>query len=236
VIAYDPRPMRARLVVSLLVAAALLVSAACGGDDDDAAESAGTTAAGAATGAAEVQCESVEAPEPRPEGTLTAPTEPLGPGDHSAVVTTNCGTFTIALDAAASPNTVASFVALAEDGFFDETVFHRIVPGFVIQGGDPTATGTGGPGYQTVDTPAPSTQYPFGTVAMAKGAAEAPGTSGSQFFVVTAPDAQLPPEYAVIGRVTEGSDVVMTIGMLGDPATEQPTQPVVVESIEIEKA
>ena len=233
-IAYDPRPMRLRLVVSLLVAAALLVCAACGGDDDT--ESAGTTqAASGTTGGGEAGCQDVEAPEPRPEGTLKAPTEPLGPGDYSAVVTTNCGAFTIALSPAAAPNTVASFVALAEDGFFDDTVFHRIVPGFVIQGGDPTATGTGGPGYKTVDPPAPSTQYPFGTVAMAKGAAEAPGTSGSQFFVVTAPDAQLPPEYAVIGRVTEGSDVVMKIGTLGDPATEQPTQPVVVESIPIEK-
>jgi len=236
VITYDPRPMRPRLVVSLLVAAALLVCAACGGDDDD-AESAGTTqAALGTTEGAEVECRDVEAPEPRPEGTLKAPTEPLGAGDYSAVVSTNCGEFTIALTPAASPNTVASFVALADDGFFDDSVFHRIVPGFVIQGGDPTATGTGGPGYKTVDPPAPSTQYPFGTVAMAKSAAEAPGTSGSQFFVVTAPDAQLPPEYAVIGRVTEGSDVVMKIGTLGDPGTEQPTQPVVVESIEIEKS
>jgi cyclophilin family peptidyl-prolyl cis-trans isomerase len=227
--------MRPRLVVSLLLAAALLGTAACGGDDDG--ESAGTTeAAFGTTGGGDVECRDVEAPEPRPEGTLTAPTEPLGPGDYSAVVTTNCGAFTIALAPAASPNTVASFVALAEDGFFDGTVFHRIVPGFVIQGGDPTATGTGGPGYQTVDPPAPSTEYPFGTVAMAKGAAEAPGTSGSQFFVVTAPDAQLPPDYAVIGTVTEGSDVVTKIGALGDAATEQPTQPVVVESIEIEKS
>ena len=234
-IAYDPRPMRPRLAVSLLVAVALLVSAACGGDDDT--ESAATTqAAFGTTGAGEVECQDVEAPEPRPEGTLKAPTEPLGTGDYSAVVTTNCGEFTIALAPAASPNTVASFVALAEDGFFDDTVFHRIVPGFVIQGGDPTASGTGGPGYQTVDPPAPSTKYPFGTVAMAKSAAEAPGTSGSQFFVVTAPDAQLPPEYAVIGRVTEGSDVVMKIGTLGDPATEMPTQPVVVESISIAKS
>ncbi len=235
-IAYDPRPMRPRLVVSLLVAAALLACAACGGDDDD-AESAGTTqAASGTTGGGGGECQSAEAPEARPEGSLKAPTEPLGPGDYSAVVTTNCGEFTIALAPAASPDTVASFVALAEDGFFDGTVFHRIVPGFVIQGGDPTATGTGGPGYQTVDPPAPSTEYPFGTVAMAKGAAEAPGTSGSQFFIVTAPDAQLPPEYAVIGRVTEGSDVIMRIGLLGDPATEMPTQPVVVESIQIEKS
>ena len=234
-IAYDPRPMRPRLAVSVLLAAALLTCAACGGDDDT--EAAGTTQAEVAnTGGGEGECRNVEAPEPRPEGTLSAPTEKLGPGDYSAVVTTNCGTFTIALEPAASPNTVASFVALAEDGYFDDTVFHRIVPGFVIQGGDPTATGTGGPGYQTVDSPAPSTEYPFGTVAMAKGAAEAPGTSGSQFFVVTAPDAQLPPEYAVIGTVTDGSDVVTKIGTLGDPATEQPTQPVVVESIEIERS
>jgi cyclophilin family peptidyl-prolyl cis-trans isomerase len=228
--------MRARLVASVLVAAALLVSAACGGDDEP--ESAGTTGAGLATtgGADEGGCSEVAAPEPRPDGTLKAPAEPLPDGDYSAVVTTNCGAFTVELAQAASPNAVASFVALAEDGFFDDTVFHRIVPGFVIQGGDPTASGTGGPGYQTVDPPAQTTQYPFGTVAMAKGAADPPGAAGSQFFVVTAPDAQLPPEYAVIGRVTDGSDVVMRIGMLGDPSTEQPTQPVVIESITIEKA
>jgi peptidyl-prolyl cis-trans isomerase B (cyclophilin B) len=225
-----------RLVALVLLAAVLLVAAACGGDDDDgsaAATDAATATAEASGG--ESGCRDVEVPEPRPEGTGQAPTEPLGPGDYSAVVTTNCGTFTIALDPEASPKTVASFIALAEDGFFDDTVFHRIVPGFVIQGGDPTATGTGGPGYQTTDPPAASTTYPFGTVAMAKGAAEPPGTGGSQFFVVTAQDAQLPPDYAVIGTVDEGGDVVTRIGLLGDPTTELPTQPVVVESIEIER-
>ena len=136
-------------------------------------------------------------------------------------MTTNCGAFTIALDPAAAPNTVASFVALAEDGFFDDTVFHRIVPGFVIQGGDPTATGHRRPRLPDGrPAAAPSTQYPFGTVAMAKARPRRRGTSGSQFFVVTAPDAQLPPDYAVIGTVTEGSDVVTKIGTLGDPATE----------------
>jgi peptidyl-prolyl cis-trans isomerase B (cyclophilin B) len=231
--AYDPRPMRLRLVVVPALIAAL-VAAGCGGDDDG--ESAATTQAQAATtGETAGGCRDVEVPEPRPEGTGTAPTEPLGPGEYMAVVTTNCGTFTIGLDPEASPKTVASFVALAEEGFFDDTVFHRIVPGFVIQGGDPTATGTGGPGYQTVDTPAPSTAYPFGTVAMAKGAADPPGASGSQFFVVTAQEAPLPPEYAVIGKVDEGEDVVTRIGLLGDPTTELPTQPVVVESIAIER-
>jgi cyclophilin family peptidyl-prolyl cis-trans isomerase len=233
--------MRARLLVSLVLAGLLLATAACGGDDED-AEPAGTTPTTEAGFATEGDtggaggCQDVEAPAPRADGTLKAPTKPLPEGDYSAVVTTNCGAFTIELTQAAAPNAVASFVALAEDGFFDDTVFHRIVPGFVIQGGDPTASGTGGPGYQTVDTPAQATQYPFGTVAMAKGAADPPGAAGSQFFVVTAPDAQLPPEYAVIGRVTDGSDVVMQIGMLGDPGTEQPTQPVVIDSITIETA
>ncbi len=78
-------------------------------------------------------------------------------------------------------------------------MFHRIVPGFVIQGGDPTQSGNGGPGYSTVDTPAQDTTYTQGVVAMGKTASEASGTAGSQFFVVTAQDAGLPPDYAVVG-------------------------------------
>jgi peptidyl-prolyl cis-trans isomerase B (cyclophilin B) len=110
-------------------------------------------------------------------------------------------------------------------------VFHRIVPGFVIQGGDPTQTGTGGPGYSTVDTPASDATYPKGVVAMAKTQAEPAGTAGSQFFVVTGENVDLPPDYAVVGTVTDGLDVVERIGTLGDPATEQPLQPIVVESV-----
>jgi len=230
--------MQPRLLI-LLVALIAVLGAGCGGDDES---TSATTAAPAATApetdtgtGSDAGCEQVAAPEPKPEGTLKAPTAPLPAGEYRAVVRTNCGDFTITLDPKASPKTVASFVSLAEKGFYDDTVFHRIVPGFVIQGGDPTATGGGGPGYSTVDTPAQSTTYTLGTVAMAKTAAEAPGTSGSQFFVVTADDAQLPPDYAVIGKVTEGMDVVTAIGLLGDPATEMPTQPVVVESIEIER-
>ena len=88
----------------------------------------------------------------------------------------------------AAPNTSASLVALARDGFFDDVIFHRVVPGFVIQGGDPTGTGTGGPGYKTVDVPPQDAQYIQGVVAMAKSGVEPPGTSGSQFFVVTGAD------------------------------------------------
>ena len=142
---------------------------------------------------------------------------------------TNKGSFTIELDPKTSPCVSASFVGLARKGFFDGTIFHRIVPGFVIQGGDPTGTGSGGPGYQTVDKPPADTKYTKGVAAMAKTGAEPAGTSGSQFFVVTAADAQLPPDYAILGKVVEGLDVVEKIGKLGD-ANQQPTERVEIES------
>ncbi len=101
------------------------------------------------------------------------------------------------------------------------------MPGFVIQGGDPTATGTGGPGYSVVDVPPANALYTRGVVAMAKSGNEPPGTSGSQFFVVTGDDAGLPPEYAILGVITKGLRVVERIGRLGD-ANERPTRKVVV--------
>ncbi len=142
---------------------------------------------------------------------------------------TSEGSFSFDLDVKDSPQTTASFASLVRKGFFDGLTFHRIVPGFVIQGGDPNGDGTGGPGYTTVDTPPADAKYTKGVVAMAKGGAEPPGTSGSQFFVVTGDDAQLPPEYALLGKVTKGLDVVEKIGRLGDPQTEQPTKKVVIE-------
>ena len=107
------------------------------------------------------------------------------------------------------------------------------MPGFLIQGGDPTQSGSGGPGFSTRDAPAPDAAYTKGVVAMAKTAAETAGTAGSQFFVVTGADAGLPPEYAVVGTVTSGLDVVERIGKLGDPSTEQPLQPVVIDSVTV---
>ncbi len=147
------------------------------------------------------------------------------------VVQTNCGSFTIRLAVSTSPDTAASFASLVRRNFFDGTVFHRIVPGFVIQGGDPTASGLGGPGYTVVERPPASARYTLGVVAMAKSASQPAGASGSQFFVVTAQDAQLPPDYAVLGKVVSGLPVVERIGRLGDPTTEQPT-----EVVEIRKA
>jgi peptidyl-prolyl cis-trans isomerase B (cyclophilin B) len=197
-----------------------LLAAGCGG----------TSSSGASTEAG--GCAAVDAPAPRDAGGATAPTERLDP-ERTWTLTfdTSCGTFVVTLDLDAAPATAASLVSLAKAGYYDDTIFHRIVPGFVIQGGDPTQSGAGGPGYKTVDAPKADTAYTKGVVAMAKTAAEPAGTSGSQFFVVTGDDVGLPPEYAVVGTVTEGMDVVERIGQLGDPSTEQPLQPVVIRSV-----
>lgn len=211
---------------------ALAALGACGGDEDGAADD--TFTRPAATNPT-VICREVENPKARAGGGQRPPEKRLDTSaTYVALVTTTCGTFEITLDQKASPKATASFVALAQRGFFEDTVFHRIVPGFVIQGGDPTQLGNGGPGYTTVDTPDAGTTYGFGTVAMAKAGAEPPGAAGSQFFVVTAPDAGLPPDYAVIGRVSKGAAVVRKIGGLGD-AMERPTQAVLVESISIDE-
>ncbi len=216
--------LRALLLPVLAIA---LLAAGCGGSSDDAST---TTAAGADG------CSDVTAPAPREDGGATAPKERLDPEvTYRLVFATNCGSFTVTLDQATAPATAASLVSLAQSGFYDDTVFHRIVPGFVIQGGDPTQSGSGGPGYQTVDAPPRDAAYVKGVVAMAKTQSEAPGTSGSQFFVVTGADVGLPPEYAVAGDVTSGIDVVERIGELGDPASEQPTRPVVIESVTVEE-
>ncbi|HET9508429.1 MAG TPA: peptidylprolyl isomerase [Gaiellaceae bacterium] len=222
---------------TLLVVLALGLAAGCGGgDDDEPAAEAATTSVAATTTAAAGACATVEPPAPREDGGATAPDGPLETGTtYRLVVETNCGPFTITLDQSSAPETTASLVALARDGFFDGTSFHRVVPGFVIQGGDPTGTGTGGPGYQTVDPPPQDTAYTRGVVAMAKTGAEAPGTSGSQFFVVTGPDAGLPPDYAVVGTVTAGLDTVLAIDGLG-VGDGPPSMPVVVEKVTVEES
>ena len=154
---------------------------------------------------------------------------------HSVVVDTNKGPFTFELATDISPCTTASFAGLVKKGFFDGLTFHRIVPGFVIQGGDPQGNGMGGPGYSTVDAPPQDTTYDKGLVAMAKAGNEPAGTSGSQFFVVSADGVQLPPDYAVLGRVTDGLDVVETIGKLGNPSdpSGKPTEAVNIDKMEL---
>jgi peptidyl-prolyl cis-trans isomerase B (cyclophilin B) len=206
---------------------AALALAGCGGDESVAPL---LTTGGAEGG----PCREVAEPQPKPEGTLEAPTELLDAAtEHRVRVETSCGAFTITLDPADAPRASASFATLAEQGFYDGTVFHRIVPGFVVQGGDPTGTGFGGPGYTTVDPPPAGATYPRGAVAMAKAGTDPAGSAGSQFFVVTA-DAPLPPDYAVIGRVTDGLDTIDRIEALGDAQTELPERPVVIDRMTVE--
>jgi peptidyl-prolyl cis-trans isomerase B (cyclophilin B) len=166
---------------------------------------------------------------------LTRPAERLS-GPAAATVETSCGSFTIALDTARSPRTTSSFAYLARHGVYDDTTFHRIVPGFVIQGGDPTGTGSGGPGYFVDEPPPGNLSYTRGIVAMAKSPVEPPGRSGSQFFVVTAPDAGLTPDYALLGRVISGFDVVERIEQLGTPGPRgTPKAPVLIKRVTVRK-
>jgi peptidyl-prolyl cis-trans isomerase B (cyclophilin B) len=179
-------------------------------------------------------CKEVEAPVAK-HVSFKAPKQVLSKGETAtAVVKTSCGTFDIALDTTRAPKTANSFAFLAEEGFYDGLDFHRIVPGFVIQGGDPLGTGLGGPGYKVDEKPPENLSYTKGVVAMAKSGAEPPGRSGSQFFVVTGVDAGLPPEYALVGKVSAGMAVVERIGKLGTPA-EKPKQTVLIEKVTITK-
>jgi cyclophilin family peptidyl-prolyl cis-trans isomerase len=194
----------------------LLTLAGCGGDDGD----------GGGGDAQESDCVT--------QGSAQLP-ELDADKTYRLAFSTNQGNFKIELDLDKAPCTSASFVNLTEKGFFNGLKFHRIVPGFVIQGGDPKGDGTGGPGYSTVDEPPDDARYRKGVVAMAKTQTDPRGTAGSQFFIVTAEDAGLPPDYAVLGEVVEGLDVVEKIGKLGGP-DEQPTEDVVIESVQVETA
>jgi peptidyl-prolyl cis-trans isomerase B (cyclophilin B) len=215
-------------LVAVGIVAAILIG--CGGGGDSGSTSTASTATTASTSG----CKEVEAPKPK-HVSLEAPKQTVQKGEKlTAVLQTSCGTFDIALDSTRAPKTVNSFAYLAEEGFYNDLTFHRIVPGFVIQGGDPLGTGLGGPGYSVDEKPPANLSYTKGTVAMAKSSADPPGRSGSQFYVVTAADAGLPPEYALVGKVDKGYDVVTKIEELGTPS-EKPKQTVLIEKMTIEK-
>ena len=209
--------MSRRLLLTAAAVAVVTVAlvSGCGGSDKSS-----RTAASTETGS-EAGCAKVDSPEPRDES-RRPPTESLDPTKTwTATFETSCGSFAVRLDVNVSPNTTASFVSLARSRFYDNTIFHRVVAGFVIQGGDPSQNGAGGPGYTVVDKPPADATYPLGTVAMAKTATEPPGTAGSQFFVMTG-DGGLPPEYALLGKVIRGLDTVRRIDALGDPTESSP--------------
>jgi peptidyl-prolyl cis-trans isomerase B (cyclophilin B) len=221
--------------LALLFACLVLVLAAgCGDDENEAAAPSATPTPEDTGGEQGTGCEEAGKPAPK-QADLKKPKEQLDPAKtYVATVRTNCGDFKIELDAKRAPKTGGSFKYLVDKGFYDGLGFHRIVPGFVIQGGDPAGDGSGGPGYSVVEAPPKSLAYTKGVVAMAKTGAEPAGTSGSQFFAVTAEDAGLPPDYALLGKVTSGQDVVDTIGVAEtDPSTEGPLDPIVIQSVKV---
>jgi peptidylprolyl isomerase len=152
---------------------------------------------------------------------------------YGATMVTSKGTMTLSLDPVAAPTTVNNFVVLARYHYFDGVVFHRIIPGFVLQGGDPEGTGRGGPGYRFADELPRAGRYELGSLAMANAG---PNTNGSQFFVISGPDGmRLPPQYSLFGKVVAGLDVVAAIDALGT-RSGSPREKVVIESVSISES
>ncbi|MFM9018601.1 MAG: peptidylprolyl isomerase [Actinomycetota bacterium] len=150
---------------------------------------------------------------------------------YTADLSTSEGDIQIALDPKQAPKTVNNFVFLAKQGFYDGLTFHRVIPDFVIQGGDPQGTGQGGPGYQFQDELPDAGQYKLGSVAMANAG---PNTNGSQFFIITGQQGVgLPPNYSLFGQVTKGQDVADKISTMAAPGTETPDPPVTIEKVTI---
>ena len=150
---------------------------------------------------------------------------------YTATMKTSEGTITIKLDPKQAPKTVNNFVFLSKQGFYNGGTFHRVIPGFMIQGGDPTGTGSGGPGYQFADELPHAGQYKIGSVAMANAG---PDTNGSQFFIVTGPNGvSLPPQYSLFGQVTSGQSVADAISNVPRDASDKPNTPVTIDSVTI---
>jgi peptidyl-prolyl cis-trans isomerase B (cyclophilin B) len=223
--------------LALLLSTLVLGLAACGDEDET---TAAPPAAAATESAASAPAEAPAAedaagscaPKEEPGGgkALDCPTPTVEEGKTNVVTfKTSEGSFDIELDVERAPATANSVAYLAKQGFYDGLDFHRVVPDFVIQGGDPNGDGTGGPGYAVTEAPPSDLTYTRGVVAMAKGGADAPGASGSQFFVVSAPDVGLPPEYALVGRVSKGLGTVDKITALGE-GDGPPSKEVEIES------
>ncbi len=239
--------------IALVVLAIGLLAAACGGSDDDAGTSDpadSTTAAPTDTlpeitlppqppsdyagFAAQPTACGAEAPTPVSPMTFDEPEDQgLDPASIVTVtITTSCGDIAVELEPGLAPATVNSFVFLARSGYFDGTVSHRVLPGFVIQAGDPTATGREGPGYTIPDElPEAGFLYETGALAMAN---SGPNTTGSQFFIVLA-DAPLPNAYSYFGNVVDGFDTLEKIAAipLGPNAFGEVSVPL--ETLYIEK-
>lgn len=232
-----------RPTLALPAALLLLLAAGCGNSAKTTATKAPTTAQTDRTATAPAAssgsgCQPATAKNKGPQH-LPRPTTSLPRGRKATLrLITNCGEIDIALDVAGAPKTASSVAYLVRRGFYDGLSFHRIAKqatggNFVIQGGDPTGTGNGGPGYSIHEKPPAGVRYSRGVVAMAKTEIEPAGTSGSQFFIVTAADSGLPADYAILGRVTKGDDVVSKIASVPTDSSERPTAPVVIKQAKI---
>lgn len=227
----------------MLTALVALLTAGCGSASSTSSSSSSASGAATQTTAgshSEGTCASVPVPAPRPQPHLKPPGYVLDPSKtYTVTVTTNCGSFRIQLDVRAAPKTTASFYALVKGGFYDGLMFQRVVPNFVIQGGDPLGNGTGGPGYTIVEPPPHDLQYVRGIVAMAKTETQPSGASGSQFFVVATANASvsagLTPVYALVGKVVSGNRVVEAIDALpvSSNGSGMPTPPVVMSKVTV---
>ena len=236
--------MRRLLVLSLSLLA--LLFAACGDNESTAGGGGGdggeTAAETTATEATETGCRDAEEPAAREVEDRKPPSFRVSRSkEYTAVLQTSCGTVEIALDTKRAPRTTSSFISLVREGFYDGLQFHRVIAGFVVQGGDPQGDGSGGPGYSITETPPEDLTYEPGIVAMAKTQLEEPGTSGSQFFIVSGPDAAASltsPDYALVGKVTKGMDVVQRLqDVQTDPAgDDRPVDPIVIEKATIRES
>ncbi len=244
------RARRSRAIVAGLLAVLLVLGVATfvGGGGDDSTDVATDTTAPAdevalppvppgETIEGDTPCPAADGSSPRTLRFAKPPPMCIDPERrYVAEIKTNLGTIMATLHPQRAPQTVNNFVVLARYHYFDGISFHRIIPGFVIQGGDPELNGQGGPGYQFEDELPEAGRYKIGSLAMANAG---PNTNGSQFFIVTGEQgAALPPQYSLFGQVTGGLDVVQKIDAAGSPNSRQgtPTQVVTIESVTIKEA
>jgi cyclophilin family peptidyl-prolyl cis-trans isomerase len=150
---------------------------------------------------------------------------------YTATIVTSAGTLSVEFFPADAPVTVNNFVFLAREGYYENVIFHRVISGFMIQGGDPTGTGRGGPGYKFADEPV-RRKYTRGTLAMANAG---PNTNGSQFFIMHT-DYNLPPSYTIFGKVTSGEEVIDKIASAPKDSSDRPHTPIKIESITVTEA
>jgi peptidyl-prolyl cis-trans isomerase B (cyclophilin B) len=181
-------------------------------------------------------CRSVAAPASRAGEQASKATSRLDSRrSYTVRLATNCGPIVIQLSVREAPKTTSSFAHLVRAGYYNGLTFHRVVPGFVIQGGDPNGNGSGGPNWQVVEPPPANLRYTTGVVAMAKGGAAPSGASGSQFFIVVGTSVNLPPDYALVGHVISGEKAAEAISRAPTEAAPEggeaskPSAPIVIE-------